>query len=214
MADHDTQRVAAAILAGGQARRLAGANKAALRVGGHRIIDRQIALLRQVAEPLFIVAREPDGFRDLEIPVVADLVPELGPLGGIYTALVSSPHARTLIVACDLPFLSLPLLRRLAQPTRADLVIPRTTAGYEPLCATWGVACLTPVRRRLEAGHLKASLLVEDVRIEEVTPAFLASCDPHGRLFLNVNTPHEYERAEALSRLDADRPARRTRRGM
>ncbi len=216
IADHDAQPVAAAILAGGEARRLAGANKAALRVGGQRIIDVQLALLRQVADPVFIVSRSADRFSDLNITVVADLAPGLGPLGGIHTALACSPRPRTVILACDLPFLSLPLLQRLVRPTDADLVIPRSASGYEPLCATWGAACLDAVRRRLEAGYRKASLLVEDVRIEVIGPEFLASCDPHGRLFVNVNTPHEYERAEALSRRDAGRdtptPANRTNR--
>jgi molybdopterin-guanine dinucleotide biosynthesis protein A len=202
---HELEQVAAAILAGGEATRLGGANKAALRVGGARIIDRQLALLREVADPVFIVSRDAGRFADLDIAVVPDLVPGLGPLGGIETALASSPHSRTLIVACDLPFLSRALLRRLVQPSDADLVIPRSTRGHEPLCATWGAACLGPVRRRIEAGHRKAALLVQDVRVEELTPEFLASCDPHGRLFVNVNTPHEHERAEALSQLDADR---------
>jgi molybdenum cofactor guanylyltransferase len=202
---HELEPVAAAILAGGAATRLGGANKAALRVGGARIIDRQLALLREVADPVFIVSRDAARFADLDIAVVPDLVPGLGPLGGIETALASSPHPRTLIVACDLPFLSRTLLRRLVQPSDADLVIPRSTRGHEPLCATWAAVCLGPVRRRIEAGHRKAALLVQDVRVEELPPEFLASCDPHGRLFVNVNTPHEHERAEALSHLDADR---------
>jgi molybdenum cofactor guanylyltransferase len=209
MIDQGIPDVAAAILAGGRARRLGGAAKATLRVGGHRIIDRQLPLLRQVADPVFIVAHTADDFRDLGLMVVPDRIPGVGPLGGIYTALASSPRSRTVIVACDLPFLSLTLLRRLTAPTTADLVIPRTRAGYEPLCATWGATCLEAVRRRIDAGDRQASLVVKDVRIEEITPEFLASCDPHGRLFVNVNTPHEYERAEALSRLDADREAPR-----
>lgn len=203
MSDYDVQPVAAAILAGGEARRMAGANKAALSVGGRRIIDTQLALLRQIADPVFLVSPHAGRFSDLQIAVVADVIPGAGPLGGIHAALAFSPHPRTVIVACDLPFLSLPLLRRLVRPTDADLVIPRSARGYEPLSATWAAACLDPVRRRLEAGHRKAALLVEDVRIEEIGPEFLASCDPHGRLFVNVNTPHEYEQAQALSRLEA-----------
>lgn len=195
--------VAAAILAGGKATRLAGADKAALLVGGARIIDRQLALLRQVADPVFIVSGYAARFAGLGAAVVADLMPDTGPLGGIHAALVYSPHPRTLIVACDLPFLTLPLLHRLVRPSDADLVIPRSATGYEPLCAIWTTACAEPVRRRIQAGDRKASLLVADVRSEEIGPEFLAGCDPHGRLFLNVNTPHEYERARELSRLDA-----------
>ena len=121
MASDTPPRIAAAILAGGMARRMGGANKAGLRIGNERIIDRQLRLLRQIADPVFIVAGSAEPFQELEITVVPDVVPGVGPLGGIYTALTASPCARTLIVACDLPYLTLPLLQRLAAPSDADL---------------------------------------------------------------------------------------------
>jgi molybdopterin-guanine dinucleotide biosynthesis protein A len=189
--------IAAAILAGGRAQRMAGANKAALRLGNERILDRQIALLRQVADPVFIVSSRADVAAELAggITVVPDRYPGTGPLGGMYTALACSPHERTLIVACDMPFLTLPLLQMLARESAADAVVPRTRQGYEPLCATYTRACAEPIRRRIERGALKAALVIEEVRVEEIGPEVLAGCDPHGLLFVNVNTPHDYERA-------------------
>ena len=114
---HEPGLLAAAILAGGRARRLGGANKAALAIGERRIIDRQLALLRQVADPVLIVAPDDQMYRDVVEParIVPDVLPGAGPLGGIYTALVSSPHDRMLIVACDLPFLNLALLAAAGQ---------------------------------------------------------------------------------------------------
>lgn len=196
-----TAGIAAAILAGGRASRMAGANKAALRIGDGRIIDRQLALLAQVADPVFVVSSRTDGFEDLGVTIAGDLVPGAGALGGIYSAILASPHRRTLVVACDMPFLTRPLLERLTAPSEADLVIPRSRRGLEPLCATWSTACATAIRRRIDRGLLKAALVTEDVRVEEIGPDVLASCDPHGLLFVNVNTPHEYERARELSRL-------------
>ena len=192
--------LAAAILAGGSARRLGGVDKATLRIGRDRIIDRQLALLRAVADPVFIVSGHADRFSDLPVPVVADVTPGAGALGGIYSAIVSSPHPRTLVVACDMPFLTLALLRELGRPADADLVIPRSPRGYEPLCATWAAGCAEPIRRRIQRGLLKAALMVDDLRVKEIGPEVLASCDPHGLLFLNINTPHDYEHAQGLTR--------------
>jgi molybdopterin-guanine dinucleotide biosynthesis protein A len=203
MASDTLPRIAAAILSGGLARRMGGANKAGLRIGSERIIDRQLRLLRQVADPVFIVAGTAEPFQDLQVNVVPDVVSGAGPLGGIYTALTASPCARTLIVACDLPYLSLPLLHRLAAPSDADLVIPRTERGYEPLCAAWSAACAAPIWRRIQNGTLKTALVVEELRVEEIGPEVLASCDPHGLLFVNVNTPHDYERARRLGRMES-----------
>lgn len=197
-------RTAAAILAGGMARRLAGVNKASLTVGGHRIIDRQLAALRQVAEPVFIVAGDPARFEGLGLDVVPDIMPNAGALGGIYTAIVRSPRDRTLIVACDMPFLGIPLLRHLTSVVDADLVIPRTRGGYEPLCAVYGKACAEPIRRRIEAGELKAAVLPDGVIVEEVGPEILAAYDPEGVLFVNVNTPHDWEQAQSLTELEPE----------
>src|SRR3712207_6829691 len=91
--------LAAAILAGGRARRLGGAKKAALPLGAMRIIDRQLDALRQVATAVLIVAPDPAPYADLRVRVVPDAVANAGPLGGIYTAIVNSPCERTLVVA-------------------------------------------------------------------------------------------------------------------
>src|SRR5690349_10799552 len=115
--DEPHAAVAAAILAGGRARRMGGANKEALRIGGERIVDRQLAVLRQIADPVFVVGHEPERFAGLGLRVVPDVLPDAGALGGIYTAIVSSPRPRTLVVACDMPFLSVELLRKLVYDT-------------------------------------------------------------------------------------------------
>lgn len=199
----DSTSIAAAILAGGLARRMDGANKADLRIGGERIVERQLRLLRAVADPVVIVSSRSEDFSGLGVEVIPDAIEGAGPLGGIYTALLASRRERTLIVGCDLPFLTLPLLARLAEPSDAELVIPRSSRGYEPLCATWARQCAGVLRRRIEAGTLKAALAVEELRVEEIGAEFLASCDPPGLLFVNINTPHDYERAQRLSRVES-----------
>jgi molybdopterin-guanine dinucleotide biosynthesis protein A len=201
--------VAAAILAGGRGRRMGGLNKAGLHLGALRIIDRQLAVLRRVADPVFVVAADASTFTEPGIRVVADLVPGAGALGGIYTAILSSPRDRTLVVACDMPFLDERLIARLAAPSAADLVVPRPPAGYEPLCATYARRCADAIHARILRGELKAAEIVRDVSVEEIGPDLLATYDPHGVLFTNVNTPHDYERAlELLEREPGQREDR------
>jgi molybdenum cofactor guanylyltransferase len=181
---------------------MGGTRKGALTIGGHRIIDRQLAVLRQVADPIFAVsavagAVDADLPADAALEVVPDRYPDHGALGGIFTAIAASPHDRTLVVACDLPFLSAPFLRYLSA-FDADLVIPRTPRGFEPLCAVYSKACLEPIRARLARRALEASVVPEGVRVAEVGPEMLAAHDPDGLLFVNVNTPHDYERATEI----------------
>jgi molybdopterin-guanine dinucleotide biosynthesis protein A len=196
--------VCGAILAGGRAKRLGGANKALMRVGGLRIVDRLIAALEPVARDIFIVAPDAEPYAGLGLRVVPDAIAGAGALGGIYTAIVESPHPRTIVVACDMPFVTTTLFRRLVAIDGADLVMPRSTRGLEPLCAVYGKACAAPIRARIARGDLQASVPLAGVRIAEVGPAELAAFDKDGLLFENVNTPHDYERATGLIELKPD----------
>jgi molybdopterin-guanine dinucleotide biosynthesis protein A len=190
-------RVSAAILAGGRATRLGGVDKAALLIGGTRIIDRQIAELTAVADDLAIIANDPTRYAGFPIPVHPDAMPGAGALGGIYTALARARHDRVLIVACDLPFVTRALLARLVEEAGDDVdaVVPRSRRGLEPLCALYTRRCMLAIEARIARGALGVADLAAELRVQEIGADALVVYDPDGRLFVNVNTPHDYVRA-------------------
>jgi molybdopterin-guanine dinucleotide biosynthesis protein A len=193
----------AAILAGGQAQRLGGCNKGALHLGCDAILDRQVAVLRAVVDRLVIVATDDAPYRPYGVPILRDLVPGAGPLGAIYTAIQSAPAARTLIVACDMPFLSVPFLTYLVAAGRdVDIAIPRTASGYEPLCATYSGRCARPLQSLIEAKRFKVLDVLADtwgLTVRQIGPAELVPFDRDETLFFNVNTPDDYARALDLA---------------
>ena len=93
------------ILAGGHARRLGGHDKGALVVGDRRILDRQLAALGGRAARIVIVGG-PERHIGAGVEVIPDRLPGIGALGGLYTALVSATSERTLVIACDMPFVT------------------------------------------------------------------------------------------------------------
>jgi molybdopterin-guanine dinucleotide biosynthesis protein A len=198
--------VSAAILAGGRARRLGGADKASLIVGGVRIIEHQLAALAPVADDIRIVAGNPSRYAGLQVPVIADAIDGAGPLGGLFTALSDARHEWVVVLACDLPFLSAALLERLVAEIRPalshvegtgeqiDAVVPRSARGLEPLCAVYRRGCAAAARARIDRGDLAVVGLLTDLRVRELGPHALAPYDD-GTLFENVNTPHDYARA-------------------
>ncbi len=196
-------RVSAAILAGGRARRFGGTDKAALRLGAARVIDRQLAALSVVADDIAIVSNDPSRYAALQLPVFPDAIPGAGALGGVYTALVHARRDFVLIVACDLPFVSAALFERLIDEMsdeisgEHDAVIPRSARGLEPLCALYHRRCAAAARARIDRGDLQVSELAREIRVRELGAEALAAYDPDERLFVNINTPHDYARARA-----------------
>jgi len=186
----------AAILAGGRARRLGGRDKSRLVIGGRTILQRHLELLRGLVDRVVIVANEPERFAYAGVPVLADVCPGCGSLGGIYTA-VAGADSPVLVLACDMPFVTAPFLARVLEAGwEADIAIPRSSDGYHPLCACYGPACSAPIRRRMDAGTLKVVDLLSDVRVRELGPDELAAFDPDGLLLLNINTPDDLARAQ------------------
>jgi molybdopterin-guanine dinucleotide biosynthesis protein A len=195
--------VSAAILAGGRATRFGGADKASLPVGRARIIDRQLAVLRAVADDVCIVANDPGRYADLGVRVIPDAVAGAGPLGGLYTALLDARHEWMLVIACDLPFVTAALLERLVteRGQEIDAVVPRSARGLEPLCGIYATRCAEVARQRIERGDLQVAGLLDGVRTRVLEPEAIAPYD-EGALFENVNTPHDHERARGWVELN------------
>jgi molybdopterin-guanine dinucleotide biosynthesis protein A len=191
----------AAILAGGESRRLGKGHKAALQLGGASVLDRQLALLGRVVGRTIIIANDPTVYGDYGVPVVPDLAPHRGALGGLYTAIQAAGTDRTLVIACDMPFLTEPLLSYLVEAGRTvDIAIPRTTRGYEPLCATYSRGSAAELLRRIDEKRFKLSevALIAGLTIREIASKELERFGPEDVLFFNINTPDDYARAIEL----------------
>lgn len=187
------------IQAGGKSTRMGGQPKALMEVGGRRIIQRVVEALRPVVDDLLLVTNTPDLYAFLGIPLVPDLYPDHGSLGGIYSGLKAAPGEAAFMVACDMPFLHPEVARLVVERAAlADVVIPRVGDRLETLHAVYGKACLSPIEERLLAGRLKIVGFFERVRVVEVAEAEVARHRDPALVFMNVNTPAELARAREL----------------
>lgn len=178
-----------------------GRDKAALMLGGISFLQRVAEALRPVGGRVRVVGGDPAAAARLGLEQQPDLVPGLGPLAGLQAALATASRSRVVIVACDLPLVSTSFLRGLLAylTTESDAAVPRE-GDPVPVCAAYRnhPRVITAIERRIDAGRLSASELLEDLCVRWVAGNELRTLDPDGRCLLNVNTPEDYERAKSL----------------
>ena len=188
----------AAILIGGRATRFDGRDKSSLVVEGRTILSRQLAALADMTSDVMLVGGMAPAAAPASVRHVADIMPGCGPLSGIHAALSAARGDATLMLACDMPFVSTPLLRHLVSlADHADIVVPQTERGYHPLCAVYSRACLEPAARRLARGEFTLAALFDEMRVRVVTADALGAFGDPDRLLANVNTSIEYRAIEA-----------------
>jgi molybdopterin-guanine dinucleotide biosynthesis protein A len=185
MADAET---AGFVLAGGKSTRM-GRDKALLDDGRGPLVARVAAEVQKAAGHVTLIGSA-ERYGHLGFAVVEDLRPGNGPLGGIETALAITESAWNLVVACDMPNLTAPVLTQLlvfARKSNADCVLGRTSAGVEPLFAVYRRESLPAVRTALDRGILKIT--------DALIPLHVIHFEIDNRdIPANVNTPEDWSR--------------------
>ena len=195
--------VSAVVLAGGMSRRL-GRDKAVEPLGGQPLIARVLSRVAQVTDETVVVvnhtARASELPLDKDVVAAVDRYPDSGSLGGIFTGLEAAAAEWALVVACDMPFLNVPLLRRILSLREGrDAVVPVVEGRPEPTHAAYSRRCLPHIERRLQANDLKISRFFEDVDVMYLDESAVAELDPNHLSFFNVNTEQDLERARQIA---------------
>lgn len=193
-------RVTGVIQAGGKSTRMGGQPKALLELGGRRIIERVVDAVKPAVDDLLIVTNTPELYTFLGLPTVADIYPDHGSLGGIYSGLLAAPGDAAFTVACDMPFLHPDVARLVVERAGSgDVVIPRVGAQLETLHAAYAKSCLGAIEARLVAGRLKIVGFFDEVRVVEIAESEVARYRDPAIVFMNVNTPEELGRAREIA---------------
>ena len=191
------------IQAGGQSTRM-GENKALKPFMGRPLVQRVIERLAPIADELLLTTNQPEEFAFLELPLFTDIKPGRGPLGGLYTALISAKYSSVAVVACDMPFANALLLvaaAGLLSQDDADVVIAETAEGFEPLHAVYRrETCIPAIESAMEADQWRVISWLPQVKVRKLTPDELGRYDPENLAFWNVNTPDEFSKAEQRAR--------------
>ncbi len=181
----------AIILAGGKSSRM-GYDKAFIKVGGTVLIKRQLKLLKSFFKEIIIVTNTPHKYRLRGVKVIKDIIPGQGPLGGIYSGLVASSSTYNFVVACDMPFINLQLIKYMVSlKDNFDTVVPRIKNGYEPLFAIYAKNCIPIIENALKENKLNVSTVFQKAKTIFISQREIEKFDKKLLFLANINTQDE-----------------------
>lgn len=127
------------------------------------------------------------------VHTMIDLIPSCGPLGGIYTGLVSISSPQAFFLAADQPFFSISLIQFMFQQLGSyDAVVPKTQKGYEPLFTIYTQQCLPMIKKMLDEKVYQVSQLFGKINVNSIQAEIIMRYDPGFKSFVNVNTESDY----------------------
>jgi molybdenum cofactor guanylyltransferase len=180
-------RRAGFVLVGGKSSRM-GRDKALLPYRGATLVQHVASCVLAAAGSATLVGH-PERYHTLGLPLIPDLSEGRGPLSGIEAALRFSNAEWNLVVACDMPRITVDALRAIldeAERSGADCLMPLSAGDRpEPLCAAYRRTCLPAISKALTEGILKVRAALERTNV-------MYWKAPEGAFFDNLNTPAEW----------------------
>lgn len=181
----------AAILAGGKSSRF-GRDKGLTTFRDGPLVERVIAVFKEMELPAFIVSND-DAYQTFGLPVFADEHKEIGPLGGLHTALKNASTTHCFCAACDMPFLDKRLFEAMIEYSDFEAVVPRYNGRPEPLLGLYKTEALPKIEALIQQGNYRMSEAVEQLThhwldIDENTVFY------HLNLFANINSHEDWRR--------------------
>ncbi len=194
--------ISCAIMAGGQNKRM-GRHKAFLDYRGKKFIELIRENMQTWFDDIFIVTNDKYIFSDHYGPVFEDIIPDIGPLGALYTALTVSGTEYVFCVACDMPYPNDSLISRLIQASHDryyDCLVPRGERGLEPLFSLYRKSLLSLIREEITSIQLKISGIYAKCQTSYIDIPYDIQD------IININTPGDYLRfaGETNDRIESE----------
>lgn len=180
------------ILAGGKSSRM-GADKGLLLLKDKPIIQFVIEQLLPVVKNIVIVSNNPL-YKKFGLELIPDLVPDIGPAGGIHAALQHSRSTQNFIISCDMPFIHSNAIQYMISCAEGvQITLPVYKEKVQPLFGVYSTDCLAKWEQFVAQGMIKLQTIVEqfDLRKMNVDDNDLFN----DLVFTNINDRNDFENA-------------------
>jgi len=162
------------------------------------LIDSILQEMHTVFKRVILITNEKVKYEYLEIPMFEDLVKGFGPLGGIYTGLMSIPDQAGFFVACDMPHINSQLVRYMVDiKGNHRAVVPAVADKIEPLHAIYFQSCLKPIKHLIDTKRRQVRLFFDSIPVRYVKEGEIRKFCCPSKAFLNINTPDEFAKIKS-----------------
>lgn len=192
-------KITGIILCGGQSCRF-GKDKGLCHLGDKPMIRYAIDSLLPVCGEILISSNDPE-YSSLGFKTVPDEIKGTGPISGILAGLKISKTTDNFIISCDMPFINTDLIIHIFQNKDNSLAASAYCKEFtEPLCSYFNKNAIPFIEKNIFDKKYKMIDLLNNINYKKILiDNSLPFYDDN--LFLNVNTPEHYEKAEKILKL-------------
>lgn len=184
--------IEAYILAGGKSSRM-GTDKGLMLFNGKYLAESIIGQLEPVFKKIRIVTNNPE-YKKFGFETIEDLIKNIGPAGGIHSALSNTTAAGAFIISCDMPFVTTGAIEYITrQSMNSQITLPIHHGKIEPLCGVYSRECLPKWVQLLEIGIIKLQELITHFSLSGIhveDQLFFSE-----KLFMNLNDKNDFKKA-------------------
>jgi molybdenum cofactor guanylyltransferase len=179
----------AVILCGGKSTRM-GFDKCMIKVKNKYLIEIIGEKLEQIFENIFLATNDLEKIKGLKYQGVVDIIPDLGPVGAIYTALKASKSKYIFVTACDMPVIDLDYIKHMMEIIKnldVDGVVSRHSSHIEPLYAFYSVNMIDAFENEIEKNNLRIFDVISRSKIHFVEYDIVEERCMDKDVFSNIN---------------------------
>jgi len=201
----DHNNILGVVLAGGKSQRF-GEDKCQVKLGGKLLIDYILSEIIDEFQEVLLISNNSINFKKSEkISLVNDFKKDLGPLGGVLTAMKwikkkNKNYQWISTFPVDTPFFKKQILKDFLQTLKHEeskLFFIRSDDTRHNIFGLWSIDLLDRLEEDLNKGDRKVEIWANSIGVKSVNMRF-ENNDP----FFNINTKEDLEKAEKILKND------------
>lgn len=190
----------AILLAGGKSSRFKK-NKAIAKYNGERLIERISKLLNKHFDQVYLVVDSKEKYSFIKnCQIIEDVIPNKGPVAGIYTGLLASDQKYNYVMACDMPLISGRFIEYIKNwEQNYDVLLPAYNGYIEPLAGIYSKSCLPVIEENLREDILSIRGFLKKVNMHIIDESLIMRNFPNKNVFYNINYQKDLEQLHLVN---------------